>query len=76
MIIIIATLAQALSSSSPSVSIVGIIVFWRIIMVCIGSIRIVSDVANKDKRVSESAATILSLQLLPRSLPRRNGEAL
>ncbi|KAK7748574.1 acid phosphatase pho5 [Cytospora paraplurivora] len=32
MVIIFATLAQALSSSSPSVSIVGIIIFWRVIM--------------------------------------------
>ncbi|KAL0939558.1 phosphate:H+ symporter [Colletotrichum truncatum] len=32
MVIIIATIAQALSSSSPSVSITGLIVFWRIIM--------------------------------------------
>lgn len=32
MVIIFATLAQALSSSSPSVNIVGIIIFWRVIM--------------------------------------------
>ena len=32
-IIIFATLAQALSSSSPSISIVGLIIFWRVIMV-------------------------------------------
>jgi PHS family inorganic phosphate transporter-like MFS transporter len=31
-IIIVATLAQALSSSSSSMSIVGVLVFWRIIM--------------------------------------------
>ena len=31
-IIIFATLAQALSSNSPSISIVGILVFWRVIM--------------------------------------------
>ena len=31
-IIIFATLAQALSSNSPSMSIVGIIIFWRVIM--------------------------------------------
>lgn len=33
MIIIVATLAQALSSNSPSMSIVGVIIFWRVIMV-------------------------------------------
>jgi PHS family inorganic phosphate transporter-like MFS transporter len=32
MVIIFATLAQALSSDSPSMSIVGTIIFWRVIM--------------------------------------------
>ncbi|KAI9666431.1 MAG: acid phosphatase pho5 [Bathelium mastoideum] len=32
MIIIVATLAQSLSSASPSMSIVGLIIFWRVIM--------------------------------------------
>jgi MFS transporter, PHS family, inorganic phosphate transporter len=32
MIIIFATLGQALSSPSPSVSFVGLIIFWRVIM--------------------------------------------
>jgi PHS family inorganic phosphate transporter-like MFS transporter len=32
MVIIFATLAQALSSDSPGISIVGIIIFWRVIM--------------------------------------------
>ena len=31
-IIIFATLAQALSSNSPSMSIVGVIIFWRVLM--------------------------------------------
>ena len=31
-LIIFATLAQALTSSSPSMSIVGVIIFWRVIM--------------------------------------------
>lgn len=31
--IIFATLAQALTSSSPSMNIVGVIIFWRVIMV-------------------------------------------
>jgi len=31
-LIIFATLAQALTSSSPSISIVGIIIFWRVLM--------------------------------------------
>ncbi|KAK2801795.1 acid phosphatase pho5 [Onygenales sp. PD_10] len=32
MVIIFATLAQALSSDSPAISIVGILIFWRVIM--------------------------------------------
>lgn len=32
MIIIVATLAQALSASSPGLSIVGVLIFWRVIM--------------------------------------------
>jgi PHS family inorganic phosphate transporter-like MFS transporter len=32
-VIIFATLAQALSSSSPSIDIIGIIIFWRVLMV-------------------------------------------
>lgn len=32
-LIIFATLAQALTSSSPSVDIVGVIIFWRVLMV-------------------------------------------
>jgi PHS family inorganic phosphate transporter-like MFS transporter len=31
-IIIIATLAQSLCAGSPAVSIVGVIIFWRVIM--------------------------------------------
>ena len=31
-IIIVATLAQALSSNSPSMSVVGVIIFWRVLM--------------------------------------------
>lgn len=31
-IIIFATLAQSLSSSSPAMSLVGVIVFWRVLM--------------------------------------------
>lgn len=33
-IIIFATLAQALSSPSHAVSIVGLVIFWRVLMVC------------------------------------------
>ncbi|KAL9096399.1 MAG: hypothetical protein Q9165_001396 [Trypethelium subeluteriae] len=32
MVIIVATLAQSLSSASPSMSIVGLVIFWRVIM--------------------------------------------
>lgn len=31
-VIIVATLAQSLSSASPAVSIVGVVIFWRVIM--------------------------------------------
>lgn len=31
-IIIFATLAQSLSSASPSMDIVGVIIFWRVLM--------------------------------------------
>jgi PHS family inorganic phosphate transporter-like MFS transporter len=31
-LIIFATLAQSLTSSSPSVNIVGVIIFWRVLM--------------------------------------------
>jgi PHS family inorganic phosphate transporter-like MFS transporter len=31
-IMIFATLAQSLSSDSPSMSIVGVLIFWRVIM--------------------------------------------
>ncbi len=32
-VIIFATLAQALSSGSPSMDVVGVIIFWRVLMV-------------------------------------------
>ncbi|KAJ6153653.1 phosphate:H+ symporter [Penicillium chermesinum] len=56
LIIIVATLAQALSSAGPSVSIVGVLVFWRVIMgVGIGgdyplSSIITSEFASKNWR--------------------------
>ena len=31
-LIIFATLAQALSSNSPSVNIIGVVIFWRVLM--------------------------------------------
>lgn len=33
MVIIFATLAQALTSSSPSINIIGITIFWRVVQV-------------------------------------------
>lgn len=36
-VIIFATLAQSLSSNSPAMNIVGVIIFWRVLMVCFGS---------------------------------------
>jgi len=41
--IIFATLAQALTSSSPSMDIIGIIIFWRVIMVCAIKIVLMSQ---------------------------------
>lgn len=32
LIIIFATLAQSLSAASPAISVVGLIIFWRVIM--------------------------------------------
>lgn len=32
-IIIFSTLAQALTSGSPSVDIIGVVIFWRVLMV-------------------------------------------
>jgi PHS family inorganic phosphate transporter-like MFS transporter len=31
-LIIVATLAQSLSSSSPGINIVGVLIFWRVLM--------------------------------------------
>lgn len=39
MVIIFATLAQALASNSPSIDIIGIIIFWRVLMVSIPVLR-------------------------------------
>lgn len=41
-VIIFATLAQALTSGSPSMDIVGLIIFWRVLMVRIVFCRIIS----------------------------------
>ena len=49
-IIIFATLAQALSASSPAVSIVGLIIFWRVIM----GIGIGGDVSLAKEHVWEA----------------------
>ena len=49
-IIIFATLAQALSASSPAVSIVGLIIFWRVIM----GIGIGGDVSLAKEHVREA----------------------
>lgn len=46
-IIIFATLAQALSASSPAVSVVGLIIFWRVIM----GIGIGGDVSRVKRHV-------------------------
>lgn len=46
-IIIFATLAQSLTSSSPAVDIVGVIIFWRVIM-GIGKIMILVMEIKRD----------------------------
>lgn len=46
-IIIFATLAQALTSGSPSMDIIGLIIFWRVLMVSLpGGIYIVTLYGN------------------------------
>jgi MFS family permease len=73
-IIIFATLAQALSSPSHAISIVGLIIFWRVLMV---SQLIQSEkVSTNIIRVLESVE-IIHCPLLshPNSLPL-NGEVL
>ena len=70
-IIIFATLAQALSSSSRAISITGIIIFWRVLMV-----RLQFRGKNKANptRVLESVVTTRCLPLSHLSSRPPNGE--
>ena len=72
-IIIFATLAQALSSSSRAISITGLIIFWRVIMVS-SSWTCCRNAANTIIRVLESVVTTLSVPLSHLSLLLPNGE--
>jgi MFS family permease len=72
-IIIFATLAQALSSSSRAITITGLIIFWRVIMVS-GSWTCCRNAANTIIRVLESVVTTLSVPLSHLSLLLPNGE--
>ena len=72
-IIIFATLAQALSSSSRAISITGLIILWRVIMVS-SSWTCCRNAANTTIRVLESVVTTLSVPLSHLSLLLPNGE--
>jgi MFS family permease len=72
-IIIFATLAQALSSPSRAISTTGLIIFWRVIMVS-SSGTCCMKVANTIIRVLESVVTTLSVPLSHLSLLLPNGE--
>ena len=71
-IIIFATLAQALSSSSRAISITGIIIFWRVLMVSL-RFRGKNNKANST-RVLESVVTTHYLPLSHLSSRPPNGE--
>jgi MFS-type transporter involved in bile tolerance (Atg22 family) len=71
-IIIFATLAQALSSSSRAISITGIIIFWRVLMVSL-RFRGKNNKANST-RVLESVVTTHCLLLSHLSSQPPNGE--
>jgi hypothetical protein len=71
-IIIFATLAQALSSSSRGISITGIIIFWRVLMVRL-RFRGKNNRANST-RVLESVVTTHCLPLSHLSSRPPNGE--
>jgi MFS-type transporter involved in bile tolerance (Atg22 family) len=71
-IIIFATLAQALSSSSRAISITGIIIFWRVLMVSL-RFRGKNNKANST-RVLESVVTTHCLPLSHLSSRPPNGE--
>ena len=71
-IIIFATLAQALSSSSRAISITGIIIFWRVLMVSL-RFRGKNNKANST-RVLESVGTTHCLPLSHLSSRPPNGE--
>jgi PHS family inorganic phosphate transporter-like MFS transporter len=73
-IIIFATLAQALSSSSKSMDIVGVIIFWRVIMGIGRSLETIGSAWMATNKVQELAETILSHRLLPPNSLLQNGE--
>lgn len=78
-LIIFATLAQALTSSSPSMNIIGIIIFWRVIMVslpiCIFPACARDTRLTHGYRESALAVTIRCPVSSPPSSPRPSGEA-
>jgi len=75
-IIIFATLAQALSAPSHAMSITGIIIFWRVLMVCFPRECFLSCSisTNKTPRVSELVEIIHYRPSLLPSSPPPNGE--
>jgi MFS family permease len=72
-IIIFATLAQSLSSPSPATSIVGLFIFWRVIMVS-DQPTPKRNISNNVNRVSELVVTTHCPPSLPPSSLPPNGE--
>jgi MFS family permease len=72
-IIIFATVAQALSSDSPSMSIVGVIIFWRVLMGMHIQLQAYNVMNLTDCQVSVLAAITHFLLLSPQNSPRPSG---
>jgi len=73
-IIIFATLAQALSSNSPAMEIVGVIIFWRVLMVC-HPLLVASDLPLTMRRGWGSVEITRYLRSSRPSSQRPSGEA-
>jgi MFS family permease len=79
--IIFATLTQALTSSSPSMNIVGVIIFWRVIMVSIlryhpstPSLAEIRGLTSAYRALASAVITLCPVSSPPSS-PQQNGEA-
>ena len=59
-LIIFATLAQSLSAASPAISVVGLIIFWRVLMgVGIGGDYPLSSIITSESVKIQSVAMII-----------------